>query len=265
MNNFKTLSELFNDTIERYFGVKYEYLFNSDAVSNQKMYKKTYTDPLGNSAYALILEVNGKPISKRYFVNGEEKYNLPNSIASCVDAALPVEVPTYTICNKLPEPLVKGSDFPVINIDLNANKSMTILAALPGVRPDRVSLTFANDYLRIGVAAELSASRENQKKFRLLKGLKSSEGAYSKEIYIDPSKFDIKKLSFSHENGMLQVDIPGSEMQTQPTITFKSAAALYTTTNETSINTPAKLKKSRKVKQKVEETPKEPESEKAAE
>lgn len=228
MNGFKTIGDLFDDTITRIFGVDFDSLFSSNLSNGQKVIKRSYTDPRGNVA-TTITRGNGSEAVTKCYVNGEERDFLPDAIARALEEVTPVVTSTFDIIpfkigNKLPDPLVRGTDFPVLDIFLLEDRSMKIRVALAGVDPDRVGLSFANEYLKLKIEPETSKGKEI-KKAVLVKGIKNSDGGYVKEIYIDPTKYDIKGLSFEHKNGIMEIRIPGAAIAEKPTLVFKAATS----------------------------------------
>lgn len=225
MNGFRTIGDFFDDTINRIFGVDFDSLFSSNLSNGQKVIKRSYTDPRGNVATAVTRE-NGDESVTKYYVNGEEREYLPDAVARALESVKPTiqdsfDIFPFRVGNKLPDPLVRGTDFPVLDVFLLENKSMKIRVALAGVDPDRVSLTFANDYLKIKIEQE--TAKQEIKKAILVKGIKNSDGAYMKEIYIDPTKYDIKGLKFEHKNGIMEIVIPGTTVAEKPTLVFKAS------------------------------------------
>lgn len=227
MNGFRTIGDFFDDTINRIFGVDFDSLFSSNLSNEQKVIKRSYTDPRGNVATAITRE-NGDESVTKYYVNGEERDYLPDAVARALESVKPTiqdsfDIFPFRVGNKLPDPLVRGTDFPVLDVFLLEDKSMKIRVALAGVDPDRVSLTFANDYLKIKIEQE--TVKQEIKKAVLVKGIKNSDGAYMKEIYIDPTKYDIKGLKFEHKNGIMEIVIPGTTVAEKPTLVFKTSTS----------------------------------------
>lgn len=227
MNGFKTLSDYFDATINSLFGVGFNDLFSSN-LSNTSCYRKVYKDPRGNVAEMVTTDVDDKT-KTTYYVNGKVVDSLPKDIIEQMSVenltpmcnSLGVILPPR-LSNKLPDPLVRGTDFPRMDILLTENKEMIVKVFLAGVDPERVGLSFADDYLRVDIAEETKEDSPVKMAY-VLKGSKGVDGSYHKEIFIDPTKYDVEGLTYEFKHGVMSIKIPKSQFVKQ-SFTFKTAA-----------------------------------------
>ena len=213
MNGFKTLSSYFDDTIDRLFGVPLKDIFSF----TEALARKAYTDPEGTTATYILTDKNGKR-EEHFYVDGEEVDSLPEHIVRKMKRISNTGtcIQPITQANRLPSPLIKGSDFPALDMYLVEDGGLEIVAAVAGIDTDRISLSFDNDYLKIkiikaGEASEdLTADKLNRKAC-LVKGIKAVDGECYKDIFIDPNKYDAEGLKYSFEGGLLKIYIPKSK------------------------------------------------------
>lgn len=227
MYGFKTLSGVFDELINTTFGIDFDDLFSNNTSGTFATSRKRYIDPKGNVAEAVTVNDNGT-VNTRYYINHEEVDQLPSNILPALTDVTPTAkfnprgllVPSG-MPNKLQAPIVKGTDFPMMDILLTENKEMLIRIALAGVDPDRVGLSFNDDYLRIAIEADEDKPLEVRQAC-LLKGIKGTSGSYYKEVFIDPTKFNIEGLSFDFVHGVMEIKIPKSQFVKQAFV-FKKA------------------------------------------
>ena len=84
--------------------------------------------------------------------------------------------------------------------------SVTVEAALPGVRPEDVEITVHQDVLTIAVKEQ--AERESQDDERVYREVRRSSGSRTLTL---PSGMDTENATATFENGMLRLDIPRAE------------------------------------------------------
>lgn len=264
MNGFKTLSDYFDATINSLFGVGFNDLFSSN-LSNTSCYRKVYKDPRGNVAEMVTTDVDGKT-KTTYYVNGKVVNSLPNDIIEQMSVenltpmcnSLGVILPPR-LSNKLPDPLVRGTDFPRMDILLTENKEMIVKVFLAGVDPERVGLSFADDYLRVDIAEETKEDSPVKMAY-ILKGGKGVEGSYYKEVFIDPTKYDVEGLTYEFKHGVMIIKIPKSQFVKQ-SFTFKTAVQPKVEDkveeNTEDVKETKKVKKPLKKKTETTEEPKE--------
>lgn len=220
MNGFKTLSSYFDDTIDRLFGIPFKDIFSSTNIVS----RRSYTDPEGNTVTCILSDSAGDQ-DERYYINGEEVESLPSHVirrlkdlpvtSTCLQPMSPV--------NRLPSPLVKGSDFPAIDMYLTADGGLEIISAIAGIDPDRVELTFDNDYLKLKIVKKEEVVDEKTVVNRacLVRGIKTIDGDCYKDIFIDPNKYDVEGLDYKIQDGLLKIYIPKSK--NIRSFTFKKA------------------------------------------
>ena len=92
-------------------------------------------------------------------------------------------------------------------LDITSNEdSITVEAALPGIRPEDVEITVHQDTLTIGVKEQ--AERETQEGERVYRELRRSSGSRTLTL---PNGLDTENASATFENGMLRLSIPRAE------------------------------------------------------
>ena len=210
-------------------------------------------------------DVDGKT-KTTYYVNGKVVNTLPKDVIEQMSVenltpmcnSLGVILPPR-LSNKLPDPLVRGTDFPRMDILLTENKEMIVKVFLAGVDPERVGLSFADDYLRVDIAEETKEDSPVKMAY-ILKGGKGVEGSYYKEVFIDPTKYDVEGLTYEFKHGVMIIKIPKSQFVKQ-SFTFKTAAQPKVEDkveeNTEEVKEPKKVKKLLKKKAETTEEPKE--------
>lgn len=218
-NGYKTIGEYFEEIVERKFGIPYAKLFSGEMPKKPTIttQRRTYTDPKGNVAMS-ITDQNGRV---RYYINNVEKEYLPAQIDEILNNSEPELIVTEVETAKVTvgEPLVLGTVYPKIDLNLRSDRAFEIIADLAGVDPNNVGISYANDYLKIVV---LPNKADNLERLSLIKNVDESKVTSEKRIYVDPAKFDIQNLNFTHVNGLLKIVIPATISQETPTLTFKA-------------------------------------------
>lgn len=211
MNGFKTISSIFDDAIYNLFGFPFEDIFNSDSAANYSYQKKSIK--VNGDTYVAISK-DGEDV--KCYKNGKKiKANeIPAKIYENLCLENPVSVnPNFLIpegCNnKLPEPIVSGTEFPYCDVICKEDKSLLLRFALAGISQDRVSIDFDEDYLTVKISEKIED--ENVKHAFLQRGIKGTDGEYYKNIFIDPKKYDIDSLKYEFKDGMLLITIQKSE------------------------------------------------------
>ncbi len=104
-------------------------------------------------------------------------------------------------------PLAWGGSEARLPLDITSNEdSITVEAALPGIRPEDVEVTVHQDTLTIGVREQ--AERETHEGERVYRELRRSSGSRTLTL---PNGLDTDNASATFENGMLHLSIPRAE------------------------------------------------------
>lgn len=207
MTGFRTLSEFFDDVIEENLGRDYKHIF--DPQESLSVKKEVYTDPRGTVASRLTyFDESGNVVKQKDFINGKPVSTIPASIVDELEE-VPLEavVSMSKIPDVLPEPLCKGDNYPRYNLSFSKTAGMKIRFDTTGVSADRIQLSYGGDYLHIHISAVMEPSNEEDEVY-LVKAIDNPDREYKRSIYIDTSKYSIKDLSYSIENGLVTVVIP---------------------------------------------------------
>ncbi len=104
-------------------------------------------------------------------------------------------------------PLAWGGSETRLPLDITSNEdSITVEAALPGIRPEDVEITVHQDTLTIGVKEQ--AERETQEGERVYRELRRSSGSRTLTL---PNGLETDAATATFENGMLRLSIPRAE------------------------------------------------------
>jgi HSP20 family molecular chaperone IbpA len=206
MAEFRTLSEFFDDVIADNLGRDPEHIFDAP---NLTIKKESYTDPRGTVAARLTyFDETGKVVSVKNFINNKAVATIPPAIVDALEE-VPVSKNEASALSTLPPPLVKGDNYPNFNLSFVQDVGMKIVFDVAGIDDDRVQITFGGDYLNINIAAE----PENPAPVEvfLVKAIDNPSQEYKRSIYIDTSKYSIKALKYSIQNGEVQIIIPNND------------------------------------------------------
>lgn len=209
MNGFKTLSSYFDDTIDRLFGLPIKDIFSA----TETISRKSYTDPNGTNATYIMTEKDGER-EEHFYIDGNEVEYLPDNIRRKMKSVPKFKnfIQPISPVNRLPSPLIKGSDFPALDMFLTEEGNLEIVSAIAGIEPERIGISFDNDYLKIKIVeASDDVVPSTVRKACLVKGIKSVDTSCYKEIFIDPNKFDAEGLQYKIEDGLLKINIPKSK------------------------------------------------------
>lgn len=203
MDNVKTLSELFDVTIQNVFKVPIDKVFQDGTVASY-----SYRDPKGNVAEKVETKI-GDSVTDTYYINGTLVKDLPEFVKAELQFTGEEELKkAVTPLKTLPGPLVTGTELPQLNIYITDKQELYIEALLAGVPVENVQLSYTNEYLKISG----NYTPENSKSLAAItKSINQDFSNFEKSIYIDPSKFNIKGISYYIENGILCITIPKSK------------------------------------------------------
>lgn len=213
MVGFRTLSEFFDDVIEESLGRDYKHIF--DPQESLSVKKEVYTDPRGTVATRFTyFDESGNFVKQKDFINGKPVSAIPASIVEELE-----EVPLEAVLSEnggalkvLPEPLCKGDNYPKYNLSFSKTAGMKIRFDTTGISADRIQLSYGGDYLHIHISAVAEDSNEEDEIY-LVKAIDNPNREYKRSIYIDTSKYSIKDLSYSIENGLVTVIIPYNDKE----------------------------------------------------
>lgn len=210
--NLKTLSEFFEETVESVTG------FSLEAIDEKKgqiaqltshVEQRSYTDSRGTEAVVITTTFPSGKKEVKYSINGKRVSNLPDDIIQSMHLDFEEDRSMGEPLKALPHPLVNGTDFPRLDVYLVPGEDLRIDADVPGIDPERITISFAKEYLGIHIDG---APTNPDPGVYLSKVLDDSSGEYSKEIYVDTSKFDIKNLEYMTKNGRLYIRVPRSDV-----------------------------------------------------
>lgn len=212
MAGFRTLSEFFDDVIEESLGRDYKHIF--DPQESLSVKKEVYTDPRGTvAARFTYFDESGNFVKQKDFINGKPVSAIPASIVEELEE-VPLEavLSTNNTLETLPEPLCKGDNYPRYNLSFSKIAGMKIRFDTTGISADRIQLSYGGDYLHIHISAVMEPSNEEDEVY-LVKAIDNPDREYKRSIYIDTSKYSIKDLSYSIENGLVTVVIPYNDKE----------------------------------------------------
>lgn len=222
---FNTLSDIFDEAVFNLFGSGLNDLFSNPATTSYS--KKDYSLN-GHTATAIRkLDRDGKPIDE-FFIDGKRTKTLPDWAVEGLNRtkALTWRPSVFEPCgcnNKLPDPIVSGTEIPKVNVLHGEDGSMKLEFGLVGVSEDRIEITAEDNYLLVNVNEALKLDPE-VKFVYLQKGLKESDGKLWKKILIDPKKYDINSLNYTYKDGLLTVTISKAPEPEKNKLVFKKAA-----------------------------------------
>lgn len=209
--NLKTLSEFFEETVESVTG------FSLEAIDEKKgqiaqltshVEQRSYTDSRGTEAVAITTTFPSGKKEVKYSINGRRASRLPDDIIQSMHLDFEEDRSMGEPLEALPHPLVNGTDFPRLDVYLVPGEDLRIDADVPGIDPERITISFAKEYL--GIRINEAPANVNTGVY-LSKALEDSSKEYSKDIYIDTGKFDIKSLEYMIKNGRLHIRVPRSD------------------------------------------------------
>lgn len=224
MYGFNTLSDIFDDAIFNLFGSGLDDLFSNP--TNTTYSKKSFSMN-GHTATAIRKPTkDGKPVDE-FYLDGKRVRNLPDWAAEGLNNAKALTWrPSYFepigCNNKLPDPIVSGTEIPKVNVLHGEDGSMRLEFGLIGVDEDRIEITSEDNYLLVNVN-EAKKEETPVKYVYLQKGLKDSDGKLWKRILIDPKKYDINSLVYEYKNGKLIVTLKKSPEPEKNKLVFKKA------------------------------------------
>lgn len=203
MQELMTLSSYLDNVVSKAFGVdKLDELFSTKL---SKVQKGIYIDDYGNEAAKITRDFENGSKKVSYFINNKPVENLNPDI---IDAMKINMVPdSGGILTDLPEPLVKGDDYPKLNIGFSPTH-FVITANVAGVKAENIQITYQGGY--VGIAILSTADFEKGDIKYLVKGFEETVNT-KKQIYVDDSKFSIKDLCYEVKDGILRISIPRSE------------------------------------------------------
>lgn len=223
MNSFFTLGSLFDDAIFNVLGSSLDDFFSSP--SNYSYSKKSVTQDGHTAEIVGRPDKSGNVVSYRY-LDGKRVDSLPEKFERAL-AAAPAHYSTSRLfepfgCNnKLPKPLVTGTDIPHTDVLLGKDGSMTLRFSLAGVSEDRIGISAEDDFLLIEVQkADVPESDKNGLVY-LQKGIKSLDGYLHKKVFIDPKKYSLNSLIYEYNDGLLTVSIPAIKVKKEDRKVFK--------------------------------------------
>ncbi len=97
----------------------------------------------------------------------------------------------------------EGGYSPEIEIDKN-DREYRVIARLPGVKKENLSVTVEDGYLKISGKQEKSGKEE----YESLHSEFRSYSEFHRALSIDSSNFDIDKIEASLKDGLLEVKLP---------------------------------------------------------
>lgn len=224
MNSFFTLGSLFDDAIFNVLGSSLDDFFSSPSNCSYSSKKSVTQD--GHTAELIVKpDKSGRTTSYRY-LDGKRVDSLPEKFERAL-ATAPAYRSTNRLfepfgCNnRLPKPLVTGTDIPHTDILLGKDGSMTLRFSLAGVSEDRIGISAEDDFLLVEVQkTDVSESDENGRVY-LQKGIKSLDDYLYKKVFIDPKKYSLNDLHYNYSNGLLTVSIPAIKVKKEDRKVFK--------------------------------------------
>lgn len=120
---------------------------------------------------------------------------------------------SFTVLERAQAPrvnkLISSDSFPPTNIMVDPKtKTMTIEAALAGIKEDQINLSFDGESIKLVIDA--TSSDERQVQHYVQRGLKKI-GKLTTQYALDPRFYDREKVSVNFENGLLTITIPPRE------------------------------------------------------
>ena len=222
---FGNLSDIFDDAIFNLFGSSLDDFFSDP--SNTTFSKKSFSSN-GHTATAIRrVGKDGKPVDE-FYLDGKRSKDLPGWAIDGLSNAKalswrPSLFEPIGCNNKLPDPIVSGTEIPRVNVLHGEDGSMKLEFGLIGVSEDRIEITSEDNFLLLTVNE--AKKKESPVKFVYLqKGLKDSDGKLWKRILIDPKKYDINSLTYHYENGLLTITLQKSPEPEKNKLVFKKAA-----------------------------------------
>lgn len=224
---FNTISDIFDDAVYNLFGSSLDDFFSDP--SNTTYSKKSFSSNGHNATVIRKTGKDGQPVTEAYVDNKRVK-ELPDWALEGLDNAKaltwrPSFFEPIGCNNKLPDPIVSGTEIPKVNILHGEDGSMRLEFGLIGVDEDRIEITSEDNYLLVNVN-EAKKEEVPVKYVYLQKGLKNSDGKLWKKILIDPKKYDINSLVYEYKNGKLVVTLKKSPEPEKNRLIFKKAAML---------------------------------------
>lgn len=223
MNSFFTLGSLFDDAIFNVLGSSLDDFFSSPA--NYCSSKKSVTQDGHTAEIVVRPDKSGNAVSYRY-LDGKHVDHLPEKFERAL-ATAPVYRSTghlfepFGCNNKLPKPLVTGTDIPHTDILLGKDGSMTLRFSLAGVNEDRIGISAEDDFLLIEVQKTDVPETDKNGQVYLQKGIKSLDNYLHKKIFVDPKKYSLNHLCYDYSNGLLTVSIPAIKVKKEDRKVFK--------------------------------------------
>lgn len=201
---FKTIDEYFEELVENTLHVK----LDSDMIpeaSSGTITTEAFTDSRGTTAVRKTYSGDFGKIYK-YFVNDKPVNSLPENVIELLQF-VDQKSDKVEPLTSLGSPIIKGSDYPKINLGF-LNRGLRIVADVAGVEPNKIKLSFSGDYLIIAIDND---QNETDNCLYLLKTFEMKKESCRKMIYIDTTRFNIKGLKYSIENGVMIIDVPRSK------------------------------------------------------
>lgn len=219
MYGFKGFSSVFDDTINSLFGTDFENLFDPENV--QKYVRSEQTATKDGHVYKRVIQKTSDGYRhETYYKDGKKLETVDKGIEKLLNSVPEKQIPygIDTCCNRLNNAMISGTELPYTNIACCENGELQLEFAIAGIDRNRISISFENDYLLVSIDAK---ECENVKptKVYLQKGIKNTDGAFYKRIYIDPKKYDIDTLEYTVVDGILNIYIKAKKI-TEPTARF---------------------------------------------
>ena len=222
---FNTLSDIFDEAIFNLFGSDLNDLFSNPATTSYS--KKTYSLNGHTATSIRKLDKEGNPVDE-FFIDGKRTKALPEWAVEGLNntKALtwrPSIFEPLGCNNKLPDPIVSGTEIPHVDMIHNEDGSLKLRYGLIGVSEDRIEISAEDNYLLVTVNPS-TASESETKAVYIQRGIKSSEGKLWKKVLIDPKKYDINSLNYTYKDGLLTINIGKAPEPEKNKLVFKKAA-----------------------------------------
>nr|WP_317429800.1 Hsp20/alpha crystallin family protein [uncultured Mitsuokella sp.] len=109
------------------------------------------------------------------------------------------------LMNVFDEPFMQDFHTPAFKVDVKDNKdSYDLMAELPGLKKENISLTYDNNYLTIATKTEQSDDKKDEKGNYVRR--ERSQSSMSRSFYID--NIDETKCTADYKDGVLTVHMP---------------------------------------------------------
>jgi len=222
MYGFKGFSSVFDDTINSLFGTDFENLFDPENV--QKYVRTERTATKDGHVYKKV--VKNTPDGYRheaYYKDGKKLESVDKDIEKLLNSVSEKQIPygAELYCNtnnRLNNAMISGTELPYTNIACCENGELQLEFAIAGIDQSRISISFENDYLLVSIDAKENKDIKPTKVY-IQKGIKNTDNAFYKRIFIDPKKYDINTLEYEVIDGILNIYIKVKKV-VEPTTRF---------------------------------------------